>query len=152
MDYRGAYPLFDASGVKTYPLATRHNKVEVTGFADVAALRAAEPKPPANPWYRNGLRGEGPDQSAGLAELARTIVACRADERPVVVISGGHPIKNGQSPIVVDLIERGLVSLYATNVAATIHAFELALTGASSEEVRDALPAGRFGMAFETGH
>jgi hypothetical protein len=68
----------------------------------------------------------------------------------VVVISGAHPIKNGQIPIVIDLIERGIVTLFSTNGAGAIHAFELALTGASSEAVRDALPKGEFGMAFET--
>jgi len=124
----------------------------VGGFADVEALRRSPIRAPAAPWFRNGVRGEGPDQSAGLAELAHFVVQCRREGRPVVMISGGHPIKNGQNPIVIDLIERDLVTLYATNVAATIHSFELALTGASSESVRDALPKGEFGMAFETGH
>ena len=143
--------MFDLSKVKTYPLRVRPNKVELDDFVDVAALRKAEVRAPGGPWFRNGQAGGGADQSAGLKELADYIVACYRDGKPVVVLSGAHPIKNGQIPIVIDLIERGIVTLYSTNGAGTIHAFELALTGASSESVRDALPKGEFGMAFETG-
>ncbi|MCG3179761.1 MAG: hypothetical protein BIFFINMI_02104 [Phycisphaerae bacterium] len=152
MDYRGAYPIFDLSHMRTYPLKGRHCKREVDGFVNVAALAAGEPAAPAMPWFRNGQPGPGADQSAGLAELADYVVRCRREGRPVIAISGAHPIKNGLSPIYCDLIGRGLISLLSTNVAATIHSFELALQGASSEEVRDALPRGQFGMAFETGH
>ena len=151
MEYQGRYPIFEASAVSTYPLKTRKNKVEVAGFLDVAALRRAEVRPASDPWFRNGARGAGPDQSAGLAELARRIAEIHRAGGPVVVLSGAHLIKNGQIAIVNDLIERGVVTCYSTNVAGAIHAFELALTGASSESVREALPAGQFGMAFETG-
>lgn len=151
MEYDGSYGLFDLSRVKTYPLRVRSNKVELDGLTDVAALRKADVRPASQPWFRNGLPGGGPDQSAGLQELARYIVECYRQGRPVVVLSGAHPIKNGEIAIVVDLIERGIVTLYSTNGAGTIHSFELALTGASSESVRDALPKGEFGMAFETG-
>jgi len=151
MQYKGSYKLFDASGVRTYPLRSRPNKVEVGNFVDVAGLRQSEIQCANSPWFRNGVRGEGIDQSAGLAELARYIVQCAREHRPVAVISGAHPIKNGENPIIIDLIERGIVTLYATNCAGAIHSFELALIGASSESVRDALPKGDFGMAFETG-
>ena len=152
MDYKGSYGIFDARGLRTYPLNTRPNKVELDDFIDVAALRKAQIKCPTDPWFRNGLPGGGADQSAGAEELAKYIVGCFRAGKPVAVISGAHPIKNGQIPIVIDLIERGVVTSYSTNVAGTIHAFELALTGASSESVREALPVGDFGMAFETGH
>ncbi|MFH1797579.1 MAG: hypothetical protein ABIF45_24130 [Pseudomonadota bacterium] len=151
MKYKGSYKPFDASAVKTYPLKVRSNKVELGNLIDVAALRSAEVRCSAEPWFRNGRRGEGPDQSAGLQELAAYVVECRRSGRPVVVLSGAHPIKNGEISIIIDLIERGIVTLYSTNGAAMIHSFELALTGASSESVRDALPKGEFGMAFETG-
>lgn len=151
MQYKGSYGLFDLSKVETYPLKVRPNKVELGAFLDVSALRRSEIRAPTGPWFRNGLAGGGQDQSAGLKELADYIVGCYRDGKPVVVLSGAHPIKNGQIPIVIDLIERGVVTLFSTNGAGTIHAFELALTGASSESVRDALPKGEFGMAFETG-
>jgi len=151
LHYKGSYGLFDLSQVKTYPLKVRPNKVELDAFLDVSALRRSEIRPPTGPWFRNGLPGGGRDQLDGLKELADYIVACYRDGKPVVVLSGAHPIKNGQIPIVIDLIERGVVTLFSTNGAGTIHSFELALTGASSESVRDALPKGEFGMAFETG-
>ncbi len=152
MGYRGSYKPFDLSRMKTYPLKVRPNKVKLERYVDCDALRRAAIRPPTTPWYRNGLRGGGPDQSAGLRELARYVVECHRTGRPVVVLTGAHPIKNGEIAIITDLIECGIVSLYGTNGAGTIHSFELALTGASSESVRDALPCGEFGMAFETGH
>jgi len=151
MKYKGSYKPFDASAVKTYPLKVRPNKVELGNLVDVAALRGAEIRCSAEPWFINGCRGEGPNQSAGLQELAAYVVECHRGGRPVVVITGAHPIKNGEISIIIDLIERGIVTLYSTNGATMIHSFELALTGASSESVRDALPKGEFGMAFETG-
>jgi hypothetical protein len=151
MEYRGAYPIFDLAKVGTYPLRKRENKVEVGGFVDLAKLRRSDIRCSTKPWYRDGRRGEGPDQAIGLRELAAYVVQCHKAGQPVVVLSGAHPIKNGQNPIIIDLIERGVITLYGTNGAGTIHSFELALTGASSESVRDALPKGEFGMAFETG-
>ena len=151
MKYNGSYGLFDPSGMRTYPLKTRPNKVELEMSVDCEAAAAVDITASTQPWFRNGLRGEGPDQSVGLAELAEHIAECYRAGNPVVVMSGAHPIKNGEISIIVDLIERGVVTLYSTNVAGTIHSFELALTGASSESVRDALPVGDFGMAFETG-
>jgi hypothetical protein len=151
MKYEGRYPLFDLSRVRTYPLKKRQNKVWASGFVDIQGLAKAGIHCAGNPWFRNGERGEGADPSIGLKELAGYLVRCRNAGKPVIVISGAHPIKNGLSPIIIDLIRRGLVTLYATNVAGAIHSFELALTGASSESVRDALPSGEFGMAFETG-
>ena len=151
MRYKGSYRLFGASKVRTYPLKARPNKVSVEGFVDVARLRKSEICCPAEPWFRNGVAGPGPDQSAGLEELAGRIADCYREGKPVVVMTGAHPIKNGQIPIIIDLIQRGVVTLYSTNQAGTIHSFELALTGSSSESVREALPKGEFGMAFETG-
>lgn len=151
MKYEGRHPLFDVSRVRTYPLKMRQSKVGVSGFVDVHKLANSDIKCASTPWFRNGKRGEGADQSAGLKELADYLVQCRNEEKPVIVISGAHPIKNGQNPIIIDLIQRSLVTLYSTSAAGAIHSFELALTGASSESVRDSLPKGEFGMAFETG-
>jgi len=151
MEYRGSHEVFDLSRVRTYPLRARSNKVELGAFLDVAALRAEPPRAASGPWFRNGLPGASRDQHPGLKELAGRIVECYRAGCPVAVLCGAHPIKNGQIPIVIDLIERGIVTLFSTNMAGAIHSFELALTGASSESVRDALPKGEFGMAFETG-
>jgi hypothetical protein len=60
---------------------------------------------------------------------------------------GAHVIKTGLSPVLVDLMERGFVSAIATNGAGIIHDFEIALAGATSEDVEASLGEGRFGMA-----
>ena len=60
-------------------------------------------------------------------------------------------IKTGVSPVLIDLMERGYVSALAMNGAGIIHDFEIALSGATSEDVDEALGPGRFGMAEETG-
>ena len=64
---------------------------------------------------------------------------------------GAHVIKTGLGPVLIDLMERGFVSAIATNGASIIHDFEIALVGATSEDVDEALGPGRFGMADETG-
>jgi hypothetical protein len=63
---------------------------------------------------------------------------------------GAHVIKTGLSPVLIDLMERGYVSALAMNGAGIIHDFEVALAGATSEDVDEALGPGRFGMAEET--
>src|SRR4030095_14059813 len=79
------------------------------------------------------------------------IAAARKGERVVLWGVGAHVVKTGLGPVLIDLMERGIVSALAPNGAAIIHDFELALSGAPSEEVEEALGPGRFGMADETG-
>ena len=77
-------------------------------------------------------------------------MAARRAGRPVVFAFGGHVIKTGCSPLVVDLIERGIFTALATNGSGAIHDLELAETGATSEEVADTIRDGSFGMVHET--
>jgi len=142
MDYRGSFRLFDPSEIRTYPLQARGNKVGVEQFVDCSQLRRSEVECP-------DPRGLGLREK--LTALAQTVAEHHRAGRPVVLQTGAHSIKNGLSPIWIDLMERGIITLVATNFAAAIHSFELALTGASSEAVDRALPRGEFGMAFETG-
>jgi hypothetical protein len=89
----------------------------------------------------------------GANELRRTvdaIVAARRAGRPVVFAFGGHVIKTGGSPLVIDLIQRGIITALATNGSGAIHDLELAETGATSEEVADTIRDGSFGMVHET--
>jgi hypothetical protein len=79
------------------------------------------------------------------------MLAARDSGGGIVWGIGGHVIKTGLSPVLVDLMERGFVSALATNGAGVIHDFEIALSGATSEDVEAALGAGQFGMADETG-
>jgi hypothetical protein len=83
--------------------------------------------------------------------VVAAIRAARDERRGIVWGLGAHVIKTGLSPVLIDLMERGFVSALATNGAGVIHDFEVALSGATSEEVDEALGPGRFGMAEETG-
>lgn len=89
----------------------------------------------------------------GVNELrcvVEAIVAARRAGRPVVFAFGGHVIKTGCSPLIVDLIERGVITAAASNGSGAIHDLELAETGTTSEEVADTIRDGSFGMVRET--
>ncbi len=83
--------------------------------------------------------------------VVERIRAAKAADRPVIWGFGAHVIKTGLAPVLIDLMKRGYVSALATNGAGIIHDFEIALSGATSEDVDEALGPGRFGMAEETG-
>ncbi len=134
--YAGRYPIFDATRIETYPVAGRPNKVKLDDLMRPAAALEAE-------------HVVTPEQAELIDRVAGEIVEARKAERPVVVITGAHLIKNGLGPLVFDLIQRKAITLVATNGAGAIHDFELALFGQTSEHVPNALPAGQFGMAYE---
>lgn len=138
-----SYEPIDPAGIRTYPLASRPSRVTVR---DGAA-----------PWQPGGtflafLRTL-PDQLAAkeLREVAAAILAAKRNGRPVILGMGAHVIKVGLSPIVIDLLERGLVTALALNGACAVHDFELAYAGFTSEDVDAQLAQGEFGMAEETG-
>jgi hypothetical protein len=81
----------------------------------------------------------------------QAIVHAHAKGAGIVWGIGAHVIKTGVSPVLIDLMTRGYVSALAMNGAGAIHDFEIALSGATSEDVDEALGPGRFGMAEETG-
>ena len=137
------YEEFDLSGVRTYSLASRKSKANAVDFARV---------------YRTGsgvaqLIESMPNilAAADFKAVVKAIRDARAGERGVIWGLGAHVIKTGLSPVIIDLMERGFVSALAMNGAGIIHDFELALSGATSEEVDEALGPGKFGMADETG-
>jgi phosphoheptose isomerase len=86
-----------------------------------------------------------------LVEVAERIVAARQAGRPVIWMIGAHVVKRGLSPVLIDLMERGIITHLASNGAMTIHDFEIALLGNTSEDVATSLEDGSFGMAQETG-
>ena len=137
------FPPLDFSRVRTYPLAQRESKVS-TAFL-------------GKPWRPGGtlqefLRSFPRALAAGdLQEIVTRIVAAVRGGRPVVLGMGAHALKVGLSPLIIDLLERGIVSAVAMNGAGIIHDFELAYQGATSEDVETALSDGSFGMARETG-
>jgi hypothetical protein len=136
MEYEGRYKAFDAARVATYPLSTRSNKVT---FDDLVF-----PKDVCD------LALELPDRAQeDIRTVAQAVVAARREDKPVIVFTGAHLIKNGLGPLLAHLVERGAVTLVAGNGATSIHDFELALIGETSENVPAALDRGRFGMAYE---
>lgn len=136
MQYHGKYRCFNADQIKTYPVAGRTNKVKLCDLIDLSRIT-------------DSASTSAEDES--IQALAQTIVHARKSGKPVIFFTGAHLVKNGLSPIVVDLIRRKVLTLVATNGAGTIHDFELALFGETSEYVPNALPEGQFGMASELG-
>src|SRR5262249_3494387 len=83
--------------------------------------------------------------------VVAAIVAARKRNAPVVVGLGGHVVKCGLNPVLIDLMERGIITALAMNGSAAIHDFEVALIGETSEDVAAGLKNGTFGMVRETG-
>src|SRR5262249_59658227 len=79
------------------------------------------------------------------------ILAAREKRRAILWGMGGHVIKCGLAPVLIDLMRRGYATGFAMNGSAAIHDFEIALAGHTSEDVEAVLPDGRFGAAEETG-
>lgn len=133
----------DLSQISTYPLASRPSKVTADDFARPLASDSSTKE------FLNSL----PDILAAreLRELAGLIRDAKQKGRAVIAGLGGHVIKTGLAPILIDLMQRGYVTAFAMNGSAVIHDFEIALVGATSEDVDATLGSGGFGMAEETG-
>ncbi|MBV9507354.1 MAG: hypothetical protein JO323_20355 [Acidobacteriia bacterium] len=131
------------AGLHTIGLRERGGKVGVAAFASV---------------YRKGSGIAGwldslPHILAGdsFRAAADAIAGARAEGRGLIWGLGGHVVKCGLAPVLVDLMQRGYVTAFALNGAAALHDFEIALAGHTSEDVEAVLPDGRFGSAEETG-
>ena len=96
-----------------------------------------------------GLSDKG--TSANLWTLAGAVVDARRMDLPVMVMMGGHVIKTGCSPVIISLMEAGMITSVSMNGAASIHDFEIAMIGATSEDVGENVREGKFGMWEETG-
>jgi hypothetical protein len=84
-------------------------------------------------------------------KVVDAVVAAVRSKKTVIVMLGGHVVKTGLAPILVDLMKRGIITHIATNGSAAIHDYVLARFGATSEDVAAGLRDGTFGMADETG-
>lgn len=84
-------------------------------------------------------------------QVADAIVQARREKRPVMLGMGAHAIKVGLNPVIIDLMERGIITSLSLNGAGIIHDFELAFAGQTSEDVDKEILTGAFGMAEETG-
>lgn len=88
--------------------------------------------------------------ATALRETVEAIVAARSAARPVVAAMGAHVVKVGCAPVILDLVERGVISALVLHGATAIHDVEMALYGETSEEVADTIRDGSFGMVEET--
>jgi hypothetical protein len=133
----------DFTGLKTIPLSARGGKVRVEDFA--------------TPYKKgSGLGGwlnALPKILAGesFRAVVDALIRARAAGKPIIWGMGGHVIKCGLAPVLIDLMERRYATAFAMNGSAAIHDFEIALAGHTSEDVEAVLPDGTFGTAEETG-
>ncbi len=132
---------FDA--LKTVPIDARGGKVRVEDFA--------------KPYHKGeGVKGLleslpkilAADSFRGVIDAIRR---ARDRERALLWGMGGHVIKCGLGDVLIDLMHRGWITGFVMNGAASIHDFEIAIAGQTSEDVEAVLPDGRFGAAEETG-
>ncbi len=138
----GSYKPIDLTKLTTYSISDRRHLASTMGLA---------PLPPAGASAKALLQSL-PDYLGASAfnHVVEAIVAATRHHRPVVVAFGAHVVKVGCGPILVDLIQRGIVKALACNGACAIHDVELAMQGCTSEEVADTIRDGTFGMVKET--
>jgi hypothetical protein len=133
----------DLNKLKTYPLDSRNSKVSVEDFA-VPWTRGLD--------LRTFLDRLPSILAAGdLQAVIAAIVAAARERKTIVMGMGAHVIKVGLNPLVIDLMQRGVLTALAMNGAGIIHDLELAMQGRTSEDVAASLGDGSFGMARETG-
>ena len=133
----------DLSCLKTVGLAERGGKVRVPDFASTYAAGSGV----------TGLLDSLPHLLAAddFRAVIASVLEARAKGRAIIWGIGGHVVKCGLAPVLADLMRRGFATGFAVNGAASIHDFEIALAGHTSEDVEAVLPGGRFGSAEETG-
>lgn len=136
------YIPLDLSRLKYEPLEERPSKVQLQDLG-----RPSEPGGSLGDWLDNlpGVLG-----ASALKRLRDAIVRAHNQRRPVVAALGGHVVKTGCAPYLIDWLKRGVLTGLALNGAAAIHDLELAIAGRTSEDVGPRLTAGTFGFARET--
>ncbi|MDD5771914.1 MAG: hypothetical protein PHX78_00445 [bacterium] len=138
------YKAVDLKKVKTYSIKERKNLVSDSNFA----------KPFVNNGSFNSFYNSLPDIHAGhnFREVIKSFVKAFKQKKTIVFLLGGHVIKCGLSPLIIDLMKNGIISGVALNGAGSIHDFEIAFGGGTSEDVSENLKNGSFGMVEETGY
>ena len=133
------------SRIATYSLFDRPSKVTIRDFAKPLSDEQTQAAFALLDSLPNILAAES------FRAVVAAIIEAKAKGRAIIWGFGGHVIKTGLAPILIDLMERGFVTTLATNGSGVIHDFEIALAGWTSEDVDSALGSGAFGMAEETG-
>src|SRR5213595_1422609 len=140
--YKDLDPL-SLESVKTYPLASRPSKVTIKDFASLVTEQSSLGD------YLSSLSNILAVQN--LRDLVRQIHRARDLHKPIIWGIGGHVIKTGLAPIIIDLMRRGFVTAIAGNGSVLVHDAEIAMAGSTSEDVDATLGEGVFGGAEETG-
>ena len=129
--------------LKTYPIAQRHNLVKKSDFATLPDEHySIKPFFDALPWQHAGKV---------IRKIVNAIIKARKAQRPVILGMGAHVIKCGLNPWLIKLLKAEAITGIALNGAGSIHDFELAAFGETSEDVAKELAEGRFGCVEETG-
>jgi hypothetical protein len=138
-----AIPEADLSKIRTVPVSGRGNKVNAQDFAH----------PPDSDRSFSAFLASLPRilEAASFLAVVDAIVEAARNQRSVVCLLGGHVVKTGLAPLLIDLMRRGVITHLASNGSAVIHDYELARWGGTSENVEAGLADGSFGMAAETG-
>jgi hypothetical protein len=133
----------DPERIRTVPLAQRENKVRTEEFAH----------PPGADRSFHAFLNSLPHilQAESFARVVDAVVDAARARSAVVCMLGGHVVKTGLAPLIIDLMRRGVITHIATNGSAAIHDYEVARWGGTSEDVEAGLSDGTFGMAEETG-
>jgi deoxyhypusine synthase len=133
---------YDLAALKTYDLSSRPSKVFHDDLGQPVSSDAS-----AEDWLMSL-----PKQLAAndIRRVANHLCRAHRDGRTVAVAMGGHVIKTGCAPYLIEWIQRGVIKAVAMNGSAAIHDFELAIAGKTSEDVSAQLPIGAFGMARDT--
>jgi len=132
----------DLSGLKTYPISRLDRKVNREAFAHPTSAGVS---------FADWVQSLPDILAAGeLRTLAETVARAAADGGAVIAMFGGHIIKTGLAPLLIDWMERGVVTALATHGAGVIHDVEIALFGRTSEDVAEGLADGSFGMCRDT--
>src|SRR5882672_4095217 len=129
--------------VTTYPLSSRPSKVSLDDFAS----------PIQEDSSLKDFLASLPNILAvqSLRELAARMRRARELQKPIIWGIGGHVIKTGLAPLIIDLMRRGFVTAIAANGSVLVHDSEIAMVGSTSEDVDATLGEGAFGGAEETG-
>lgn len=127
---------FDIIKIKPLPLSSRESKSSVEKIIIDPSSKDSKSYFKENPIIK---------------KLAEDIILARKNNKPVILVFGAHVIKNGLSKVLIELIEKDLVTHLATNGAGSIHDWEIAYQGKTEEDVRKYIREGQFGIWDETG-
>jgi len=133
----------DLTGLNTYSVHDRFSKVTVDDFARTVGAGATV----------RDLLASLPGQFAGVdfPDLIDRLAAAHRNGKPIIIGMGAHVIKVGLNPLLIDLMERSIITGIALNGAGIVHDTEIAMVGRTSEDVGQVLGTGAFGAAKETG-